>query len=102
MTFHTGAKLIVDLSAIDILDGMTLDIISTAAARAIVMDDISSNTWFEVSGAAGWNPSTFTWEIVNKADSKVLTLTIPEPSMFGLLAGLGAIALVSARRRRKA
>ncbi len=31
----------------------------------------------------------------------VITLTAPEPSMFGLLAGLGAIGLVAARRRRR-
>lgn len=33
--------------------------------------------------------------------SSLLLMTIPEPSMFGLLAGLGALALVAARRRRK-
>ena len=31
----------------------------------------------------------------------VKTLTVPEPSAFGMLAGLGALALVASRRRRK-
>ena len=43
------------------------------------------------------------WKIAAySSDSGVLTLTIPEPSTFGLLAGVGALALVAARRRRRA
>jgi len=37
-----------------------------------------------------------------EANSFALTGTIPEPSAFGLLAGIGALALVAARRRRRA
>ena len=39
-------------------------------------------------------------EVVHSVSYKTLTL-IPEPSTFGLLAGLGALALVGTRRRRK-
>nr|MCR5184082.1 PEP-CTERM sorting domain-containing protein [Opitutales bacterium] len=104
VTFASGAKLLVDLGGLALEDKMTLDIISSTAAIAFgnTTSGTIENTWFEVSGAAGWNPSTFTWEIVNKNAANILTLTIPEPSMFGLLAGFGALALVGARRRRKA
>ena len=44
----------------------------------------------------GWDG----WTITNYANG-VITLSVPEPSAFGLLAGLGALALVGARRRRK-
>ncbi|MBE6401213.1 MAG: hypothetical protein E7037_04195 [Verrucomicrobia bacterium] len=42
------------------------------------------------------------WTYTLTADNgSTLTLTIPEPSAFGLLAGVGALALVASRRRRK-
>ena len=46
-----------------------------------------SSEWYYL--ADSWNSETGT-----------LTLTIPEPSAFGLLAGVGALALVASRRRR--
>ena len=41
------------------------------------------------------------WDIAGYENGTLsLTLTVPEPSAFGLLAGAGALALVAARRRR--
>ena len=46
-----------------------------------------NSEWYYLANS--WNSETGT-----------LTLTIPEPSAFGLLAGVGALALVASRRRR--
>ena len=43
----------------------------------------------------GANNSTGIWTVSN------LTISVPEPSAFGLLAGVGALALVASRRRRR-
>ena len=40
------------------------------------------------------------WTVSYDASSGIVTISIPEPSSFGILAGLGALALVAARRRR--
>ena len=43
----------------------------------------------------GANNATGIWTVSN------LTISVPEPSAFGLLAGVGALALVASRRRRR-
>lgn len=52
--------------------------------------------------AIAFNDSTWAGGTVQLSNINVLaTSSIPEPSAFGLLAGIGALALVASRRRRK-
>ncbi len=104
------SKIVVDLSNV------------TAGGEEIVLNIIAANAinfgWTETSealiAADGYSVEDFVsitgdehlaayvnqmWSYSNGALS--LTLAIPEPSMFGLLAGLGALALAGTRRRRK-
>jgi len=48
--------------------------------------------------ADGWKISGYVYDSETRVGT--LTLGIPEPSAFGLLAGVGALALVASRRRR--
>ena len=64
-----------------------------------VFHEVSEGDWTEVEDCsydAGTGKLSFT---TNSFSS--YAVAIPEPSMFGLLAGLGALALVGARRRRR-
>ncbi|MBR5623061.1 MAG: autotransporter-associated beta strand repeat-containing protein [Opitutales bacterium] len=111
-----GAKLAVDLSSYDLSqypilssDGkpqISLDLVANVAIKYnnVVLD--SSNigeieieydlVGWEKYENAGWASS-----LAYVGNTLQLTLTIPEPSTFGLLAGLGALTLVGTRRRRK-
>ena len=53
--------------------------------------------WGETFSSLGMDPGTYTWTLPN--DSVTLTI-IPEPTTFTLL-GLGSLALVMGRRRRR-
>ena len=62
-------------------------------AGDVLVDTLSYN-----GNMSGGNAGTTIWSVGNAAYD---VAPIPEPSAFGLLAGLGAIALVGTRRRRK-
>ncbi|MGN0835386.1 MAG: beta strand repeat-containing protein [Candidatus Spyradosoma sp.] len=102
----SGAKLVVDLSdRASATETFTLDLVSGTALR-YSETDISSTNVESLLGAlelSGWNQSGWTQSLAYIDDSRTLqlTMTIPEPSVFGLLAGLGALALAGTRRRRR-
>ena len=66
---------------------------STVAYSVITLGDVS-----KLSGASVFSGSPTTDQIKSASQS---ILVVPEPSAFGLLTGLGALALVGARRRRR-
>ncbi len=68
-------------------------IADTILGGRLTLDDFSLSSELQDEG---WKIAAYS------SESGVLTLTIPEPSTFGLLAGVGALALVAARRRRRA
>ena len=59
-------------------------------------DGWSGNVFLSTNGGSSYEQATFT-----VSGGEITVTTIPEPSAFGLLAGLGALALVASRRRRK-
>ncbi|MBQ8723899.1 MAG: autotransporter-associated beta strand repeat-containing protein, partial [Opitutales bacterium] len=101
-----GAKLVIDLSSkVGETETFTLDLITgtTITFGETSLASNSSNvadTWYELSGwdKDGWT-STLNYDSASQTLS--LTMTIPEPSAFGLLAGVSALALVVARRKRR-
>jgi len=110
VTFNEGAKFAIDLGA---YDGVTADaaltIITASAISfnggntntvALTSDEIENYFSADDSDLGTWAKYARTWS--NDNGKLTLTLTIPEPSTFGLLAGVGALALVAARRRRRA
>ncbi len=103
--FAEGAKIVIDMSSkvsttesfvLDLITGTALKYgdtdITSANANSILHDAVEFSNW-----GSGW-----TWELVFDEETKKLSLKlVPEPSAFGLLAGVGALALVAARRRRR-
>ena len=77
-----------------------------AIALDVVLKFDELQTWSDgdkiVVGVSGFSftPVTNTYDINVKGVS-YSTISVPEPSAFGLLAGAGALALVAARRRRQ-
>ncbi len=77
-----------ELDSLTIATEMTFKIADASISSSFTKDNFMLGT--------GWDG----WTITSYANG-VITLSVPEPSAFGLLAGLGALALVGVRRRRK-
>ena len=103
----SGAKLVVDMtSKASETETFTLDLITSSALKYNNTTITSANvgTLLDAIELSNWDKDGWT-QMLSYDDSSnklSLTMTIPEPSAFGLLAGAGALALVGARRRRKA
>ena len=112
VVLEQGAKLVIDYANLTptaerTATEMTFEIM-TAAVFSIYGNTLSAgdvtgymtDAWELLGGDSAWLESA-KWTLDGNTLS--LTLTIPEPSVFGLLAGLGALALAGTRRRcRKA
>lgn len=101
----TGDSVVyIDVSALtgtqDLLSGDTVSL-QLATESALNFNDANAKVgWWDESGTS-WTD----WSVANSytydTSSGLLTITIPEPSAFGLLAGLSALALCVSRRKRR-
>ena len=86
---------------------IVLNFESEAALDAVVANNASFQLFGEGVRADGLSNASWTVQVAGKETGSTLSVNengvatvVPEPSAFGLLAGLGALALVASRRRR--
>ncbi len=104
LSYTSGSK--VTLQFVKNADGssgtFTLTV-GNASSTATVNDNLVTATFMPTLSSSGGNISRI-WTNSGKSTFSNIKLysgtVIPEPSMFGLLAGVGALAFVAARRRR--
>ena len=108
-----GGKILVDLGSfgkdsgtadetfsLKVLSGTTLtwNASETRSAFATLASEDIPESSFGIADGEDWSGWIQSWEYIGS--DLVLTMTIPEPSAFGLLAGTFALALAASRRRR--
>ena len=100
ITVSESANVYVDISSLASLtaaDGSTISL-QIAAESALAFNDENAHVgWWESDSL--WKDSDYAFAY--NSDSGMLTISIPEPGAFGLLAGTLALALVATRRSRK-
>lgn len=86
---------------------IVLNFESEAALDAVVDNNASFQLFGDGVTATGLSNASWTVQVAGKETGSTLSVNengvatvVPEPSAFGLLAGLGALALVASRRRR--
>ncbi|MGF0069742.1 beta strand repeat-containing protein [Candidatus Spyradosoma sp. SGI.093] len=103
---ESGAKLVVDMTGQTAgTEEIVLTLISNTALKysenAFELDCTSLLGSVVVLENLSETLSAWTQSLSYSGNTLKLTMTIPEPSVFGLLAGLGALALAGTRRRRR-